>query len=411
MKQICCLTLAMSLLLLNQFNARSGFSPLDIREAVNGNDQFAVDLYTKLNTGEGNLFFSPYSISTALAMACAGAKGDTEKQMAQTLHFDLPPSRLHPAFAELASGLNTIREKSDVRLEIANSIWPQKGFALLPDYLALCWNYYDAPITPVDYKGHTEEARKTINEWVENKTSGKISGLIQPGILDEDSKLVLADAIYFKGAWMHPFMASATRTDVFHTASGKSVRSELMQQEGDFRYAELPDAQILEMPYMGGEISMLVFLPLEVNALTKLEAKMTAKNITSWSAKARNQNVEAFLPKFKMTSEFALGATLTAMGMPDAFKDKRADFSAMDGSRDLFISGVFHKAFTEVNEAGTEAVAVTSPAVKRAEGEEHHPRHATPVFRADHPFLFIIRENGNGSILFMGRVMNPTAED
>ena len=379
--------------------------PADIRAVADGNIAFALDLYGKLRTREGNLFFSPYSISTALAMAYGGARGETEKQMAQTLHFNLSTDKLHSAFATLEANLNAVQQKGEIKLAVANSLWPQNGFAFLPDYLALCQEYYGTSITPVDYQGATEIARKTINDWVEAKTNKKIVELLKPGALDRSTRLVLADAIYFKGNWASRFDAKRTKDEPFHVSATKTVKAPLMQQTAHFGYTESPDLQVLELPYAGDDLSMLVLLPRKVDGLNDLEAQLTTQNLSAWTRGLWARKVDVFLPKFKATSEFSLVGTLAALRMTDAF-NSQADFSGMDGKNDLFISAVVHKAFVDVNEEGTEAAAATAIHVAASAAPRNPP--PVPVFRADHPFLFLIRDNRTGSLLFLGRVTDPT---
>jgi serpin B len=345
-KLILCLALVLSgVLLACSCIAHAGALSTDTRKVVAGNTEFAVDLYGKLRTGEGNVFFSPFSISTALAMTCGGARGATENQMAQTLHFNLPPDKLHPAFAALESNLNAVQQKGQIKLAVANSLWPQVGYEFLPDYLALCQKYYDTSITPVDYKGHTEAARKTINDWVEARTNRKIVELLKPGVLDSSTRLVLVNAIYFKGKWVSQFETNLTENQPFHMSSDKTIDAPLMRQTGDFKYAEFPDMestnmsamfssvshlQVLELPYAGDDLSMIVLLPREADGLDHLDREFTAQNLAIWMTRLQSQKVEVFLPKFKSTSEFSLRGTLAALGMSDAFSGQ-ADFSGMDG--------------------------------------------------------------------------------
>jgi serpin B len=269
----------------------------------------------------------------------------------------------------------------------------------------LCQKYYGSSIEPVDYSGHTEAARKTINDWVEARTNRKIVELLKSGMVGDSTRLVLVNAIYFKGNWASQFEARLTEDEPFHMSSEKSVAAPLMRQTHDFRYAESPGLQVLELPYAGGDLSMLVLLPNKVDGLGDLEAGLTAENLTTWTANLKSHKVAVFLPKFKSTSEFKLAGTLAALGMSDAF-GSLADFSGMDGRKDLFISDVIHKAFVEVNEGGTEAAAATAM-VMAGSAAPSNPR-PIPVFRADHPFLFLIRDNRNGSVLFLGRVTDPT---
>lgn len=382
--------------------ARGGEPPIET--LVDGNTAFALDLYRKLSTAEGNLFFSPHSISTALAMTYAGARGETEKQMAATLRFALEQKDLHAAFAELESILNKIQEGGQISLNVANSLWPQKDYPFLEDYLTLVRNHYGVSITAVDYKTAAEAARKMINRWVEDKTHYKIKDLLQPGVLDPLTRLVLVNAIYFKGNWESRFQTKNTKDGPFHTAPGVTVVAPLMTQQEKFRYADFDSLQVLELPYVGKELSMLVLLPAEVGGLKELEAQLTPEKVKEWESALNQREVVVFLPRFKMTSMFRLDDTLSMMGMPDAFSQSQADFSGMDGRKGwLYIGAVIHKGFVEVNEEGTEAAAATAVGI-RAMSMPAPP----PVFRADRPFLFLIKENQTGSILFMGRVTDPT---
>ena len=400
-----CLVFIVSAGLLWHLNGRADTLPSgNMRNIVAGNTEFAVDLYGKLRTQEGDLFFSPYSISTALAMTCGGARGETATQMVQTLHFDLPEGELAPAFGEMQDDLNAIQSKGRVQLAVANSLWPQADYTFQPDYLKLCKKYYGTSIHPVDYINDTEGARKTINAWVEEKTHDKIVDLLAPGSLDASNRLVLVNAIYFKGKWFHKFDPEATQDAPFHVSPETTITAPLMQQTEDFGYAEFPDLQVLELPYTGGEVSMVVLLPSKADGIGELEQQLTTPNLAKWTATLPKQKVRVFLPKFKVTSEFSLGDTLAAMGMPDAFMYGKADFSGMDGKQDLFIGKVVHKAYVDVDEDGTEAAAATAVVMTLAAAMPAEPL----VFRADHPFLFLIRDNQTGSILFLGRVMDPT---
>lgn len=373
-----------------------------VAKVVAGNTEFAVDLYGQLRTNAGNVCFSPYGISTALAMTYGGARGETAEQMARTLHFDLPADQLHPAFAALEAELNAVPKKGQIQLAVANSLWPQKDFPFLPDYLALCQKYYGTSITPVDYRKDAEAARKTINDWVEAKTEQKIVELLKPKMVGGGTRLVLVNAIYFKGKWAQQFDSKLTQEQPFHLSPEKQVTAPLMRQTSDFKYAEFPGLQVLELPYSGDDLSMIVLLPREADGLGHLEKELTAQNLASWTTNLQSQKVEVILPKFKITCEFALRPTLAALGMTNAFDPLLADFSGMDGRKDLFISKAVHQAFVDVNEEGTEAAAAT--AVLMGFGGYTPP----PVFRADHPFLFFIRDNHNGSILFIGRIEAPT---
>jgi serpin B len=367
---------------------------------VQGNNAFALALYAKLREEEkDNLFVSPYSISTALAMTYAGAKGETAAEMAEVLHFTVPQEQLHPAFAALAAKLHGDIKKEGYQLRIANRLWGQAGSHFLPAFLQTTRDCYRAELAQVDFARSTEAVRKTINTWIEEKTEKKIKDLIARGVLSPTTQLVLTNAIYFKGDWQRKFEAKSTRDAPFLLTPQKKVMAPMMRQTGRFAYGVAGEVQVLELPYVGKDLSMLVLLPKKIDGLADLEKKLSVKALAAWTSDLREQKVKVELPKFKMTSSFRLEKVLRSMGMPLAFSGE-ADFSGMTGKRELFISAVIHKAFVDVNEEGTEAAAATA-VVMRA------PSPPNPTFRADHPFLFLIRDNRTESILFLGRMMNP----
>ena len=380
----------------------------DRAAAVEGNNAFAVDLYGQLRNQSGNLFFSPESISTALAMTYAGARGDTASEMAKTLHFTLPPDQLHPAMGALLSDLNAAHD--GYQLHVADALWAQQGYTFRDDFLKLTESNYGAGFNQVDFKGATEAARLAINHWVEQKTENKINNLLQPGILDPLTKMVLTNAIYFKGDWQTPFEKSWTEDDDFHLSPARNVKAPLMHLTEGFDYFDGGTFQVLEIPYKSRDLSMIVFLPRKIDGLPALEESLTAANMKHWLDRLQwVHEVILTLPKFQMTREFGLAGTLGAMGMPRAFDPVNADFSGMTGKRELFISAVIHKAFIDVDEKGTEAAAATAVVMEKATAMP--PRFQPPpppVFRADHPFIFLIRDNRSGGILFMGRVIDPT---
>jgi serpin B len=375
--------------------------PSNLAAAVQGNTEFALDLYQKLRLLDGNLIFSPYSLSTALAMTYAGAHADTQIQMAQALHFLPDQDLLHPAFAHLGARLKEVGKKGYVQLRVANTLWPRKGYELLKAFLTLAKKFYGVRITPVDF-GDGETARLTINGWVEERTENKIKDLIAAGVLDVSTRLVLVNAIYFKGNWADRFDPELTKQAPFFTPASGQIQVPMMTLKHTFRYAEVDGFQALELPYAGGDLSMFVLLPRDVNGLAQLEESLVAKNLEKWEKSLQEAEVEASLPRFELTFPFRLDETLESMGMEDAFSTK-ADFSGMDGTRELYLGAVLHKAFVAVNEQGTEAAAATAVAmVTKALA-------ISPIiFRADHPFIFFIQENGTGSILFIGRVVDPT---
>ncbi len=376
----------------------------DLKAVVQGNNAFAVDLYSQLSKRDGNLFFSPESISTAFAMAYAGARGDTASEMAATLHFTLPPDRLHPAMGALLADLNAAHP--DYQLHVANALWSEKGYSFLDGFVQLTSRNYGAGFNRVSFKLAPEAARLTINKWVEEKTEDKIKDLLPPGSVSPATKLVLTNAVYFKGDWQTPFDKAQTEQEDFHLSATKTIEAPLMHIEAKFSHFNGGAFQILEIPYKNGELSMFVLLPNDVGGLPSVEQSLTAANLAQWLGRLQSgPKVILTLPKFTMTERFELGDTLGAMGMKLAFERNEADFSAMTGKLDLWISSALHKAYVEVNEEGTEAAAATG-IVMRSMAMAYEPPPIT--FRVDHPFIFLIRDNHSGGILFVGRVTDPT---
>src|SRR5580704_17762962 len=404
MKYLLCLLMLCFVLLPPARGAQTPLPAAADRAAVaEGGNAFAVELYGYLRKQSGNLFFSTESISTALAMAYAGARGDTASAMAKTLHFTLPPDRLDPAMGALLSDLNAVHE--GYQLSVANALWAQRGYDFLNSFLNIMNNDNGAGLHQVDFIGSTEAARLTINQWVEQKTANKIKDLLPPGALKPTTRLVLTNAIYFKGDWQTQFDKAQTKDEDFHLSPAQTKKVPLMHRQGGFNYFNGGTFQVLEIPYKSNELSMVVFLPKDLGGLGGLEQSLTASNTQQWLRRlAPVSKVIVTMPKFKMTQEFELGATLGAMGMPQAFSSS-ADFSGMTGHRDFGISAVIHKAYVDVNEEGTEAAAATAVTMRAL--AMRAPEAQPPVFRADHPFVFMIRDNGSGSILFMGRVMDP----
>jgi serpin B len=404
MKLLLSLLIACVLLLLNANGAETKtVTDADRAVVVEGNNAFAVALYHQLSRQDGNLFFSPESISTALAMVYAGARGNTASEMASALHFTLPPEQLHPAMGALLRDLNAAH--SDYQLNVANALWAQQGYTFLDEFLDLLKSDYGAGIQQVDFKSAPEAARSTINQWVEQKTQDKIKDLLAPGSLRPDTRLVLTNAIYFKGNWQTQFDKTQTKSEDFYLSQTKSIAAPLMHREGSFGYFDGGTFQVLEIPYKSKALSLIVLLPKERSGLPGLEASMTASNMQQWLSRvAPVSKVIVTIPRFKSTQEFELSNALRALGMPQAFGGG-ADFSGMTGKRDFAISAVIHKAFVDVNEEGTEAAAATAVTMRALAMRAPGP--PSPVFRADHPFVFLIRDNGSRSILFMGRMTVP----
>jgi serpin B len=390
---------------------------------VQGNSKFALELYAKLRDKGENLFFSPYSISTALAMAYAGAQGQTGSQMAEVLRFptytvpiDMQAAnkqektrtpwkheQFSSAFGKVIKDLNARGKKGKYELAVANALWGQKDYGFLEEFLNLIKTDYEGRLNEVDFVTTTEMARQTINTWVEEKTNNKIKDLIARGVLDSMTRLVLTNAIYFKGKWARQFKEENTKRAPFTLLNGSRVDVPMMNQTADFNYIQTEDFQELELPYVDNELSMIILLPKKFDGLAAFEQTLTLENLSRWLAKPRRCEVIVSIPKIKMTSQFSLADVLKSMGMTNAFIPDVADFSGINGKRDLFISAVIHKAYVDVSEEGTEAAAATGVIMKITSAGPT----LTPVFRADHPFVFVIRDNHSGSILFIGRVLNP----
>ena len=387
-------------------------SSSDIKSVVEANNAFALDLYQKLKDKPGNLFFSPYSISSALAMTCAGARGQTELEMSNTLHFKLPPEKLHPAFQSLAARMEKIQRWNRIVLKSANALWCQNGHPFTADFLKTVHENYSAEAKAVDFKNASSAAADEINRWIDAKTNHKIKGGIGAAQLTPDTRLALCNAIYFKGKWLHPFKQKDTKPSPFNVTTNEAVTVPMMWQSEHYKHAMTEDysVEMLELPYSGQDLSMVILLPgrveyvpdAEHNDVHDLEQKLTAENLLMWLKKLDGKSphkTSVWIPRFTTASSFNLADELKALGMTSAFDDT-ADFSGTDGTKNLFLSDVFHKTFVEVNEAGTEAAAVTLVlSATKSSGDSCN---------VDHPFIFLIRENGSGSILFLGRIIDPT---
>jgi serpin B len=384
-----------------------------IKSTVDANTAFALDLYQTLKAQPGNLFISPYSISTALAMTYAGARGQTATEMASVLHFNPDQTNLPASFAELAARMNQVQHRNDITLLTANSLWCQKDYQFKETYLNLVHQFYNAEAREVDFIHSAPAAAKEINTWVEQQTKGRIQNAVQPDQINDMTRLVLCNAIYFKGKWQYQFKMSDTAPADFHITTNETVTVPMMRQEGHFKLVRNQDdsVEMLELPYSGNDLSMIILLPefrwhppgVENPGLSDLEQKLNADNLRRWLAEldrhgARETLVK--LPRFTTSQSLDLVEQLRSLGMKSAFDDQTANFSGMDGSNNLFISDVIHKAFVQVDESGTEAAATSVVILKTLSAPE--------LFRADHPFIFLIRENGSGSILFMGRIVDPT---
>lgn len=372
-------------------------------EAVSGSNAFAVDLYEQLRTERGNLFFSPESISTAFALAYTGARGQTAAEMAKVFHFSLPQDQLQSAMGALLTGMNA--QHKGYTLRLADALWAQEDARFLATYLEQVQIDYGGDFHRVDFRSSSEVVRNTINQWVEQQTNDKIQNLIAPGVLTPATRLVLTNAIYFKGDWLDRFDKADTRNGQFHLSSSQSVTAPLMHRTGSYPYYDGGTFQELELPYAGNELAMVVLLPRQIGSLPALERAFTAA-ASNWIQKLKPADkVILTFPRFTMTQQFELSDILSRMGMPQAFTHA-ADFSGMTGKPEFTISAAIHKAYINVNEQGTEAAAATGIEMYEVAAR---PEISPPIiFRADHPFLFMIRDTKTGAILFMGRVTDPT---
>src|ERR1039458_8984552 len=367
-----------------------------------GMNAFTTDAYKQLAGGDANLILSPFNIATALSMASAGARGQTAKEIQAVLHLHYDPtydSALGVLLADLTKAGNT----GGNELHTANGLWVQKGFAIQPAFENTLTNNYRAALTALDFIANPEAARSQINRWTEEQTKDKIKNLFRAGSLDAQTRLVLTSAIYFYGKWQDPFIPSRTQPAPFVLPTGATTQANFMNQTAHFGYADTSSAEVLEMRYAGTGLAFDVLLPKTLTGFPDLEKSLTLENLTGWLGNLTTRNVQVSLPKFRAESEFSLHNALSTMGMPTAFTDK-ADFSDIDPKRGLAISEVVHKAFIDVSEQGTEAAAATGITMRAT--AMRMPEQAV-VFRADHPFIFLIRDTSTGVILFIGHLMNP----
>jgi serpin B len=379
----------------------------DGAELVAGTTTFALALYDHLRAGPENLIFSPLSISAALAMTYAGARGETAAEMAEVLRFTLPDARLHYAFQAVLAAIR--RTGRHHELALANGLWGQQGFGFLTEFLDLARTRYGAELREVDFERETESARQEINAWVARETRGRIAELLTPSDLDMFARLVLGNAIYFRADWAVQFKPELTRDADFRLPSGETVTVPMMTQTDRFLYAAFEDLQVLELPYEGHEAAMVVILPRPGLCLRELEARLTPQNLAFWLGELRQAEVFVGLPRFSARSKLALHEVLPAMGIELAFSDAcdpetgglRADLSGLAGTRDLYVQKVVHEAFIEVDERGTEAAAASAVVTGILMAA------LPPQFVADRPFLFLVRHRTTGSILFLGRVTDP----
>jgi serine protease inhibitor len=397
-------TLFMATTLATSASVSAALPNAPMAAVAQGNTAFAIDLYQQERSKPGNLFFSPYSISTALAMTYAGARGDTAAEMAKVLHFTAGPTELPTLWSQLSRRMDEVGRSNQVALRIANSLWCQRTFTFNENFLTLNRDFFQATARQVDFVGNTEGTREEINFWVAASTNDKIRELLQRGQLSRDTLLVLCNAVYFKGAWLEPFDPRSTRPAPFFLRPTEPIQVPMMTRSMTLRSKADAELNLFSLPYAGKDISMIILLPRELDGLASMEKQLTAprlRELLDGLDRAAETKTVVNLPKFKLDCRLPLTRELAAMGMPSAFQP-RADFSGISSSRGLFISDVVHQAFVDVSEEGTEAAAAT--AVVIAKSAVMKP---PPPLKVDHPFLFLIRENQTGSVLFMGRVLDP----
>lgn len=373
----------------------------DQQAEMTGNNEFALELYHQLKHGEDNLFFSPFSVRAALAMTYAGARARTAGQMESALHFSNKGERLHRALRALTRDVEARTIDTACELRIANSLWGQESCHFRDEFLTSVRENYGGTVSQLDFRA-PGSACKTINDWVARRTKERIEDLVQPADLAPGTQLVLANAIYFQGTWPVKFETKNTRNRPFHlpatgNTEGQRVAVPTMYQKSLFHHASDSRLAILELPYHGGAVAMVILLPRKRDGLADLEQSLTARFLAERLEKLRPRRVGVFLPKLALSSRFRLDEALARLGMPDAFAPAKADFSAMTGARELWIDRVIHQARVQVNEDGTEAAGATAVMMQKS----------GRVFRADHPFVFLIRDRRSGAILFLGRVLDP----
>ena len=383
-------------------------SQTDEATLVAGNDAFAFDVYKYLRAGDGNIFFSPYSLSEALAMTYGGARCNTEKEMAAALEFQLPQDKLHLAFDALDLALASRgqgakgKDQQPFRLHVVNAIWGQTGFDFLPSYLELLAENYGSGLRILDFQKNPESSRVAINNWVAQQTEQKIKDLIPEGSITDMTRLVLTNAIYFNAAWLNQFDKNSTKPGDFTLKNGSKVSVPMMHEQESFNYSSGDGYQVVELPYDGNELSMVILLP-DQGKFDSFEASLTGQSVTGIIQGMKSRTVQLSMPKFTTEQSFGLKSALTSLGMKDAFAPGLADFSGMDGKKDLYIQDVVHKAFIIVDEAGTEAAAASGVIV----GTTAVP---SDIVKLDinRPFIYLIHDIQTGTILFLGRVMNPS---
>ena len=381
----------------------------DVKNVAKMNNKFTLDLYKQLlldDTPSSNLFFSPFSISSALAMTFAGARENTAQEIAKALHFNDLGANLHNAFSDILGSL--VNSNDSYLLRIANKMFLQENKPILHEFRNITSTLYRAEASNVDFIGNTEGSRKEINEWVDTQTNHKITQVVPRGAIDSRTRLVLVNAIYFKATWYKQFDKEYTRVSDFFVDVSNKIKVNMMYQKGRFHTHSFPDldSRVIELPYNNEKMCMYIILPNKVDGLQQVESKISESHIFSLSSMESKEKVELFMPRFSLKESYDLKGSLNKLGIVDAFSATEADLSGIDGEKELYVSKILHQAFIEVNEEGTEAAAATAAIVRTARSIS-----IPNYFRVDRPFLFVIKDGMSGCVLFMGKVVQPPAAD
>lgn len=374
----------------------------DVAQVVSANNQFAIDLYRQVSPTADNMIMSPFSVSTAFAMLDAGAASTSDAELRATFHWNLPGDQLHAAYGALLASIDTGRSYSNYTLGTANKLFGQQGFPFAQPFLDVTKNSYQAQLEPVDFEGHADQAVDTIDKWVSDQTDAKIPQLFEKGDLDSSTVLALVNAIVFLGTWEHPFDADQTKAGAFTRGDGTTVQAQMMTKEDALATSTIPDGRLIRLPFAGKDLEMVILLPNKPDGLPALEAAMTGDLLSKWIADAHagSEPAEFALPKFKLDLAVGLMDSLVALGVTQIWNPETADLSGIDGAKDLYVTKAVHKAMISVDEHGAEAAAATGIGVGDASAPE-------PI-RADHPFAFAIYDVVTNSVLFIGRVEDPT---
>ncbi len=366
------------------------------------NNQFGIELYQQLKSKEKNLFFSPFSIYTIFAIAYAGSDKQTKKEIAKVLHFPSKEKYLHISFSKILSYFNNISKKTPINLNVINSLWAQKDYNFSKTFINLIKKYYNVSLSFVDFTKNIKSVEEKINIWIQNKTHKKIKTIITPGMITPLTRLIFCNVIYFKAPWYLRFNIENTIEDDFYVSLKEIIKVPMMRKESYFKFKDFGEFRAIELPYENNILSMIIFLPNRVTGLADLENKLTFYNVKKWINELMNsyeRKVLVYLPKFKITYEIKLAKILAKIGLNHLSKD--ANFTKATKIENIFIGKILHKTFINVNESGTEVVATTLPILFGSSIKK-------PVwFKVNHPFLFLIRENKTGTILFIGRIINP----